>query len=158
MIYTLDEIMQRASNDSAYSDINEYSMFFFSSRRRHTRFDCDWSSDVCSSDLERTGVEYPLAILADCDARVQQQPDRHRLTHAAVVRHLSRDLYVAIWLLLDPVQRLPARAVAGVGQRDARHRHGPGGRRPPPGERAAHAAACGAVHRVRDHRDHRRHS
>src|SRR2546430_5240307 len=27
--------------------------FFFSSRRRHTRFDCDWSSDVCSSDLER---------------------------------------------------------------------------------------------------------
>src|SRR2546430_7168382 len=26
--------------------------FFFSSRRRHTRFDCDWSSDVCSSDLK----------------------------------------------------------------------------------------------------------
>src|SRR5688572_22269753 len=28
-------------------------LFFFSSRRRHTRFDCDWSSDVCSSDLTR---------------------------------------------------------------------------------------------------------
>src|SRR5205085_9230182 len=28
-----------------------YAVFFFSSRRRHTRFDCDWSSDVCSSDL-----------------------------------------------------------------------------------------------------------
>src|SRR6266478_7679352 len=27
--------------------------FFFSSRRRHTRFDCDWSSDVCSSDLTK---------------------------------------------------------------------------------------------------------
>src|SRR6266853_2675254 len=26
--------------------------FLFSSRRRHTSFDCDWSSDVCSSDLE----------------------------------------------------------------------------------------------------------
>src|SRR3954466_2132521 len=25
--------------------------FFFSSRRRHTRLSCDWSSDVCSSDL-----------------------------------------------------------------------------------------------------------
>src|SRR5260370_28515775 len=25
--------------------------FFFSSRRRHTTFKCDWSSDVCSSDL-----------------------------------------------------------------------------------------------------------
>src|SRR5207302_3691114 len=27
--------------------------FFFSSRRRHTRFSRDWSSDVCSSDLFR---------------------------------------------------------------------------------------------------------
>src|SRR5436190_5898154 len=27
--------------------------FFFSSRRRHTRSLCDWSSDVCSSDLSR---------------------------------------------------------------------------------------------------------
>src|SRR2546427_13004237 len=30
--------------------------FFFSSRRRHTRFDCDWSSDVCSSDLSGSGT------------------------------------------------------------------------------------------------------
>src|SRR5256886_7773577 len=30
--------------------------FFFSSRRRHTRFDCDWSSDVCSSDLPALAV------------------------------------------------------------------------------------------------------
>src|SRR2546427_3909380 len=38
--------------------------FFFSSRRRHTRFDCDWSSDVCSSDLEdvrRFGEPCPAA-------------------------------------------------------------------------------------------------
>src|SRR2546430_10114938 len=34
--------------------------FFFSSRRRHTRFDCDWSSDVCSSDLgtATNGTDY----------------------------------------------------------------------------------------------------
>src|SRR2546421_7779713 len=33
--------------------IDEYNItfFFFSSRRRHTRSDRDWSSDVCSSDL-----------------------------------------------------------------------------------------------------------
>src|SRR2546430_5608391 len=31
------------------------SYVIFSSRRRHTRFDCDWSSDVCSSDLLPTG-------------------------------------------------------------------------------------------------------
>src|SRR5438309_9686382 len=29
----------------------EFFFFFFSSRRRHTRWNCDWSSDVCSSDL-----------------------------------------------------------------------------------------------------------
>ena len=29
-----------------------YFIFFFSSRRRHTRLVSDWSSDVCSSDLE----------------------------------------------------------------------------------------------------------
>src|SRR5438034_5547008 len=29
--------------------------FFFSSRRRHTRSLCEWSSDVCSSDLVQTG-------------------------------------------------------------------------------------------------------
>src|SRR5882762_7953613 len=32
--------------------------FFFSSRRRHTRFKCDWSSDVCSSDLEGNRTTY----------------------------------------------------------------------------------------------------
>src|SRR5690606_40288475 len=31
-----------------------FSYFFFSSRRRHTRFSRDWSSDVCSSDLLRS--------------------------------------------------------------------------------------------------------
>src|SRR5690606_39717607 len=31
--------------------------FFFSSRRRHTRFSRDWSSDVCSSDLAGILVE-----------------------------------------------------------------------------------------------------
>src|SRR5690606_18146296 len=42
--------------------------FFFSSRRRHTRFSRDWSSDVCSSDLLRPEtiafrVTYPLGLL-----------------------------------------------------------------------------------------------
>src|SRR5207249_8958329 len=47
--------------------------FFFSSRRRHTRSKRDWSSDVCSSDLDepvsrqnmakgKTGVEADLII------------------------------------------------------------------------------------------------
>src|SRR5437588_4955116 len=49
--------------------------FFFSSRRRHTRSLCDWSSDVCSSDLISTSRDVsdlsPLAglkSLAELDA------------------------------------------------------------------------------------------
>src|SRR5260370_4840830 len=39
-------------------------MFFFSSRRRHTRFKCDWSSDVCSSDLlTRIAINEALMLL-----------------------------------------------------------------------------------------------
>src|SRR5690606_39452767 len=51
--------------------------FFFSSRRRHTRFSRDWSSDVCSSDLsggeQWTGVSYwliPAGVLAGLLAAV----------------------------------------------------------------------------------------
>src|SRR2546429_1907282 len=38
---------------------DEYVVFFFSSRRRHTRCSRDWSSDVCSSDLPGFGGERP---------------------------------------------------------------------------------------------------
>src|SRR6266478_1301929 len=38
--------------------------FFFSSRRRHTRFDCDWSSDVCSSDLDWSLAAMVTALMA----------------------------------------------------------------------------------------------
>src|SRR5689334_24131411 len=36
--------------------------FFFSSRRRHTRWNCDWSSDVCSSDLVPGGGHAELVV------------------------------------------------------------------------------------------------
>src|SRR5689334_16361769 len=49
--------------------------FFFSSRRRHTRWNCDWSSDVCSSDLTpvaeapgspfATGVQPRAVVVTD---------------------------------------------------------------------------------------------
>src|SRR5690242_21619503 len=38
--------------------------FFFSSRRRHTRLTCDWSSDVCSSDLRAARA---AALMAERD-------------------------------------------------------------------------------------------
>src|SRR5207302_3254633 len=50
--------------------------FFFSSRRQHTRFSRDWSSDVCSSDLEERWGQRglpggtPASLLADTLAAV----------------------------------------------------------------------------------------
>src|SRR5690606_39928968 len=38
------------------TSIPSLTIFFFSSRRRHTSFSRDWSSDVCSSDLPRAGA------------------------------------------------------------------------------------------------------
>src|SRR5438034_783804 len=38
-------------------DIKSFHVFFFSSRRRHTRSLCDWSSDVCSSDLTAREID-----------------------------------------------------------------------------------------------------
>src|SRR3712207_7526782 len=75
--------------------------FFFSSRRRHTRYWRDWSSDVCSSDLRdrpgrgeaEAGVagvvglhrEFPREEPALADrARVRIEPQRERLIGGAV--------------------------------------------------------------------------
>src|SRR5690242_21515990 len=38
--------------DAGVGQLSLRLIFFFSSRRRHTRLTCDWSSDVCSSDLD----------------------------------------------------------------------------------------------------------
>src|SRR5260370_27325177 len=43
-------------------------IFFFSSRRRHTRFKCDWSSDVCSSDLRGSAAQVQREVLSRSDA------------------------------------------------------------------------------------------
>src|SRR5205085_7374054 len=55
--------------------------FFFSSRRRHTRFDCDWSSDVCSSDLLRREPE-----------RLRTEPDIGEAVADVADACLARDL------------------------------------------------------------------
>src|SRR5689334_24520868 len=52
----MDDVLQlppdAVASYRALVDILVYVLlFFFSSRRRHTRWNCDWSSDVCSSDL-----------------------------------------------------------------------------------------------------------
>src|SRR2546427_6039495 len=58
--------------------------FFFSSRRRHTRFDCDWSSDVCSSDLLRLsqlvliGVHLCLSVVSTAFSSLNEVDNQNR--------------------------------------------------------------------------------
>src|SRR5437660_4517550 len=60
--------------------------FFFSSRRRHTRWPRDWSSDVCSSDLEqREGHE---SQVEDHD-EVGKQPVRHSVPESPLFAPLA---------------------------------------------------------------------
>src|SRR5256886_3600101 len=56
----------------------DHHLFFFSSRRRHTRFDCDWSSDVCSSDLLESEPDGQLQKLAE-SARRQRELIRQKI-------------------------------------------------------------------------------
>src|SRR2546430_8308161 len=57
--------------------------FFFSSRRRHTRFDCDWSSDVCSSDLH-LGNELGIAAPEVASLRAMYERGRTLFDHQQV--------------------------------------------------------------------------
>src|SRR6266568_6174777 len=74
-------------------------MFFFSSRRRHTRWNCDWSSDVCSSDLASGGglsrtVEGNMLLsatwgLGSAIAQGEVVPDRIVLSRQGFVRKIE---------------------------------------------------------------------
>src|SRR5688500_20315224 len=66
-------------------------MFFFSSRRRHTRLQGDWSSDVCSSDLNVATV---LSETAIPHIVVEEDPDRVREARSRGLRVLLSDATV----------------------------------------------------------------
>src|SRR6185312_14130229 len=90
---------------------------FFSSRRRHTRSDRDWSSDVCSSDLE-------------CPSRYQRNsapadsgPEVRSLQESTACPSLAQDLFQKIeraWImaLTKPENCLFADSRVFVGFRD----------------------------------------
>src|SRR6266850_3052187 len=76
-----------------------FRVFFFSSRRRHTRLQGDWSSDVCSSDLatkdERKGIR---------DERKDQDLNARDDTRNAMGRELGADFMLTgtINTIVDP--------------------------------------------------------
>src|SRR5256886_1329273 len=88
--------------------VGRYTFVFFSSRRRHTRFDCDWSSDVCSSDLppspnppvqgQRLEARDGDTVILEGDARVNIV--RRRQAH---VRAVFNQAQASLLLLVSHV-------------------------------------------------------
>src|SRR5438477_6035759 len=76
-------------------------VFFFSSRRRHTRLTCDWSSDVCSSDLPGRLAAWAVAwIAASLGLRLFGLPDAVRgLRHPGVLVPALAAMALAAWPL-----------------------------------------------------------
>src|SRR5256886_3674290 len=91
------------------SKVNIGQFFFFSSRRRHTRFDCDWSSDVCSSDLNRR-------LSQGAEVEVQQERDDGE-------RKRHHDLQPSLHPFERFVLSTPLQPIAG-GQRSEERRVG----------------------------------
>src|SRR5947209_20177096 len=86
-----------------------YIFFFFSSRRRHTRYWRDWSSDVCSSDLktqhgmieqvERIHAELSIKLLGDLEILHHRhvRSERPRAVNRVKIGRASCRERVYIW-------------------------------------------------------------
>src|SRR6267154_4146590 len=92
---------------------NAKAPFFFSSRRRHTRWTGDWSSDVCSSDLDTTVV----SKISRNGFTGTKPPTTRRLLNRCDQNSLRRAAE-----LLKPA-RLPPNQRPGQFEADARGRH-----------------------------------
>src|SRR5438309_8801531 len=86
-----------------------YFFFFFSSRRRHTRWNCDWSSDVCSSDLGQPRAVPHRDPGVPADPHVPWRLPGHGLSVAWLVTAILVSeielvvMSIAYWLTVGPV-------------------------------------------------------
>src|SRR5260370_16737818 len=87
--------------------------FFFSSRRRHTRFKCDWSSDVCSSDLHKAGGQ-PAAKEKRAQTEDCQQHQHERALVNYRVRPADKTIRTAFPIAIEDVKEFPERPPALV--------------------------------------------
>src|SRR2546430_12418258 len=84
--------------------------FFFSSRRRHTRFDCDWSSDVCSSDLQIALARQAIGDVAHHLVHPENLLDHHDGGRGRSEEHTSElqsQSNLVCRLLLEKKKKLP---------------------------------------------------
>src|SRR5690606_39528031 len=93
--------------------------FFFSSRRRHTRFSRDWSSDVCSSDLldsetilRRTAGQFFLRDLV-----FHSEINGLQALPATVHFQLRQDLQPLVDILNSAIAALPGNVLAQLQER-----------------------------------------
>src|SRR5256885_10707397 len=93
------------TNTRQRTDVDFLIIFFFSSRRRHTRLQGDWSSDVCSSDLERMYIALTIPMMA-------KHARTCRMVRAMYIRSLLRRGADARRLANDPDE--PLRVEAGA--------------------------------------------
>src|SRR6201988_3869120 len=68
------ETEQEDPQGGQMSSRRNFVMKFFSSRRRHTRFKCDWSSDVCSSDLSSDSDVQAIVSYIDATGTIEGAP------------------------------------------------------------------------------------
>src|SRR2546430_4225899 len=87
--------------------------FFFSSRRRHTRFDCDWSSDVCSSDLARRARGTVIVLDASAAVDWLLQTSAGQSIERRIYSH-NETLHAPHLLDLEVTQVLRRLALQGV--------------------------------------------
>src|SRR5437762_10687680 len=94
--------------------------FFFSSRRRHTRYIGDWSSDVCSSDLLGFS-EHQLGRRLVLDARGERGARKNRGPRGAALRELRPHAEGTVQEQRGRVQpvELAVQVVAAAEQREA---------------------------------------
>src|SRR2546430_12557320 len=85
--------------------------FFFSSRRRHTIFDCDWSSDVCSSDLAASRISTCRSRNASASAGTPSgarvRPSATRARSEEHTSELQSQSNLVCRLLLEKKKTLP---------------------------------------------------
>src|SRR6266481_9110261 len=99
----------------------DFFFFFFSSRRRHTRWNCDWSSDVCSSDLGLLfEADPPAAPATGWSAVTYEENDVGRVTSIAWLPDGGGSV-LGRWVGLAIVRReVPISATVRAAGREAR--------------------------------------
>src|SRR2546430_12752153 len=100
---------------SRVATISIFGFFFFSSRRRHTRFDCDWSSDVCSSDLSSllplSGACYNCRVRVGAERAAfwEQCPQQHHFRSEEHTSELQSQSNLVCRLLLEKKKTISTR-------------------------------------------------